>query len=162
MRDKLKSAIIAGGIIALLSVIPLLGYGFFFWAIAGGVLASYLYIKKSPTPVQIAEGLLLGAMSGIVGSLLYLCIVIPITYFTLSDKPINKDSIVIAGYNVSLDPAYPANEWERDAPGVFLIAFLIIVVIFIFTTVGGVIGVPLFEKRKANSIVQPSSTDAGV
>ena len=62
MRNKLQSAIIAGGIIALLSVIPFLGYGFFFWAIAGGVLASYLYIKKSPTPVQIADGLLLGAM----------------------------------------------------------------------------------------------------
>lgn len=89
-------------------------------------------------------------------------IVIPVTYFTLSNKPINQDSIVIGGYNFSLDPDYPANEWQRDAPKVLLIAFLIVVVIFIFTTVGGVIGVPLFEKRKANSIVQPPSTDAGV
>jgi hypothetical protein len=155
MRNKLQSAIIAGGIIALLSVIPLLGYGFFFWAIGGGVLASYLYIKKSPTPVQIAEGLLLGAMSGIVGSLLYLFIAIPITYFTLSNKPISHDLF-------SLDLSSAANGWERDAPKVFLITFIIVVVIFIFTTVGGVIGVPLFEKRKANSIVQPTSTDAGV
>jgi hypothetical protein len=85
MRNKLRSAIIAGGIIALLSLIPLLSYGFFFWAIAGGVLASYLYIKKSPTPVQIAEGLLLGVMSGIVGNLLYLFIAIPLIYFDLSN-----------------------------------------------------------------------------
>ena len=152
MHNKAQSAIIAGVIIALLSVIPFLGYGFFFWAIAGGVLASYLYIKKSPTPVQLAEGLLLGAMSGVVGSLLYLFIAIPIAYFNLNSKPISQDSIVIGGYNVSLDPTSATNEWQRDAPKVFLITFLIVVVIFISAAIGGVIGVPLFEKRKANSI----------
>jgi len=152
MRNKLKTAIIAVGVIGLLSVIPLLGYGFFFWAIAGGILASYLYIKKSPSPVPLTEGLLLGAISGIVASLIYLFVTIPIAYFTLSQKQAIKLGL--------FDP--PESEWDRNWPGVFLVSFMIVVVIFIFSSVGGILGIPLFEKRKANSMAPSSSPDAGV
>ena len=59
MNDKLRSAIVGGVVIGLLSGIPYVRLGNVIcclWVIVGGALASYLYIKKSPAPVNIGEG----------------------------------------------------------------------------------------------------------
>jgi len=46
--------------------------------IAGGVLAAFLYIKSSPTPVQMGEGALVGGLAGVVGGIIYVVIYLPI------------------------------------------------------------------------------------
>jgi len=37
------------------------------WALIGGLLASYLYIKNSPIPARAGDGAILGALAGLVG-----------------------------------------------------------------------------------------------
>src|SRR3954462_12604598 len=82
MNDKLKPAIIGGVFIGLLSVIPFVNWVNFcccLWAILGGVLASYLYIKNSPTPASPGDGAILGVLAGAVGAVIAVVIGIPLS-----------------------------------------------------------------------------------
>jgi hypothetical protein len=79
--NKLKPALLGGLVVGLLSSIPFLNYCCCIWGIGGGLLAVFLYIKDSPTPVRPGDGAVLGAMAGVIGALLYLVIGIPIAYF---------------------------------------------------------------------------------
>src|SRR5688500_14122184 len=78
MNDKIKPALLGGAITGILSVIPFISSCCCIWAIAGGGLACFLYIKNSTSPVQMAEGATVGAMSGGVGAVIYLIIGLPI------------------------------------------------------------------------------------
>ncbi len=76
MNNKLKPALIGGVVLGILSVIPFVSAVNLcccLWAILGGMLATYLYVKNSPTPVDAGDGAVLGALAGVVGALSLLC-----------------------------------------------------------------------------------------
>src|SRR4030095_13331205 len=82
MDNKVKPALIGGVVLGLLSVIPFVNWVnacCCLWAIVGGVLASYLYVKNSPTPASVGDGAILGAMAGAIGGLISLVIGIPLS-----------------------------------------------------------------------------------
>ncbi len=88
MNNKIKAALIGGGALGLLlvftvliSAVPflrLVGCCNCLWPIAGGLLATMLYVKGSPTPATIADGAIVGALAGVIGGLIYLIIGLPI------------------------------------------------------------------------------------
>src|SRR5215204_5655819 len=78
--DKMKPALIGGVVVGLLSAIPFLNYCCCIWAIGGGALACFLYIKSSPVPVRPGDGAMIGAMAGLVGAVIYLVIGLPIAF----------------------------------------------------------------------------------
>src|SRR6185503_12234406 len=81
MNNKVKPALIGGVVLGLLSVIPFVNWVNIcccLWAILGGMLASYLYIKSSPTPASPGDGALLGVIAGAVGGLIVIVIGIPV------------------------------------------------------------------------------------
>ncbi len=83
MNNKVKPALIGGVLLGLLSVIPFvnaLNICCCLWAILGGMLASYLYVKNSPTPATPGDGAFVGALAGIIGAVISLIIGIPISY----------------------------------------------------------------------------------
>ena len=136
MINKLKPALLGGLIAGILSVIPLVGNCCCLWAILGGLLASFLYIKSSAARVTPGEAAGLGAMTGAVGALIYLIIGVPITlYFGTAqiEEMVSSSGVEIPLGGIAL---------------VFLIVFLVAVLILIFSTLGGILGVPLFERRK--------------
>src|SRR6185436_14937110 len=79
--NKFKPALLGGLIVGLLSAIPVVNYCCCIWGIGGGGLASFLYIKSSPTKTPIGDGAMLGGLAGVIGALLYLIIGVPIAYF---------------------------------------------------------------------------------
>ena len=81
MNNKLKPALIGGVLLGLLSAIPvvnLVNVCCCLWALIGGLLASYLYIKNSPVPASAGDGAILGALAGLVGAVIVVVIGIPI------------------------------------------------------------------------------------
>src|SRR5215212_1622945 len=78
--NKLKPALLGGLIVGVLSAIPFINYCCCIWAIGGGFVAGLLYIKGSPTRVQIGEGATVGALAGLVGALIYLIIGLPVAF----------------------------------------------------------------------------------
>jgi hypothetical protein len=150
--NKLKPALLGGLVVGLLSAIPLVNYCCCIWGIAGGGLATFLYIKGSPTPVRAGEGAIVGALAGIVGAVIYLIIGVPIAYFSGAAATI-EDTLARSGLQLPLS-------------GTLLIiisAFLAAIFLLVLSVLGGLIAVPIFEKRKDGMPPPPAPQDfAGV
>ncbi|MGH9971876.1 MAG: hypothetical protein ACREBG_29350 [Pyrinomonadaceae bacterium] len=147
MIDKLKPALLGGLITGILSVIPIVSSCCCLWAIGGGLLACFLYIRSSTSRVSTGEGAVLGIMSGAIGALIYLVIGLPIA--------------LIFGMG-QMEEAFRRSGVEVPLSGIALVllsVFLVIVIILVCSTLGGLLGVPLFEKRKGSVSTPPPPQD---
>ena len=147
--NKLKPALLGGLIVGILSAIPFLNYCCCIWGIGGGVLAGFLYIKSAPIPVKVGEGAVVGVLTGIVGAILYFIISVPIGYFLSSAQL--EETLVRAG--VQLPPGV-------SGLVLFVLAGLIGgLCLLVLSIIGGLIAVPIFEKRKDGMPPPPPSQD---
>lgn len=143
MTNRIKPALLGGLVVGILSVIPFVSACCCIWAILGGMLASFLYIKSSPVPVSTGDGAINGALAGVFGSLIYLLIALPISLiFGVAQM---EESIRRTGVEVPLTGIALA----------FIVAFMVVIGLMIFSTIGGLIGVPIFEKRKESTPPPP-------
>ena len=85
MNDKIKPAIIGGAIVGILSVIPVVSavnVCCCAWALLGGIVATYMYVKGSTVPASVGDGAMIGAIAGVIGAVLYVVLGIPIGLIT--------------------------------------------------------------------------------
>jgi hypothetical protein len=162
MNNKLRSAIIGGVVIGLLSGIPYVKLGnaiCCLWIIAGGALASYLYIKKSPTPVNIGEGALVGTLAGAIGTVVELLVGVPLTILTgypelkfLVGLMERADPQRAEIYRQNVENFLGRPFAEQFFYSVFSLGTLVsLLITVVFALIGGLIAIPLFEKRKIDA-----------
>ena len=77
MDNKMKAALIGGVVAGVLSVIPVVSTCCFLWALGGGFLAVFIYLKGAPGPMAPGDGAKLGIRAGVVGAIIYLIIALP-------------------------------------------------------------------------------------
>jgi hypothetical protein len=164
MNSKLKPAIIGGVVLGLLSVIPFVNWANIcccLWAILGGLLASHLYIKSSPVPATPGDGAIVGVLAGVVGAVIAVVIGIPISIMM---------SGIMTGIFVSflegVDPSQAElvrtqMEAGQTIAGAIVNGLVLAVLLVIFSTLGGLIGVPIFEKRKRDVMTPPAPQNFG-
>jgi hypothetical protein len=165
MNNKVKPALIGGVLLGLLSVIPFvnaLNICCCLWAILGGMLASYLYVKNSPTPVSAGDGAILGALAGLIGAAISLILGIPISY---AMGPPMRNLMISLLENVDRQQAEMMRqrlELAGDAIAPLIInALILAVMLFFFSVIGGLIGAALFEKRKGGAVPPPPPATGG-
>ena len=165
MNNKVKPALIGGVVLGLLSVIPFVSavnVCFCLWAILGGMLATYLYVKNSPTPANAGDGAVLGALAGLIGGVISVILGIPVAY---AMGPTMRNMMV--GLLENVDPRQAEMIREQfeaagNAMGPIIInALIMAVLLFIFAIIGGLIGIPLFEKRKGGAMPPPPPYTGG-
>ena len=103
------------------------------------MLAGMLYIKKAASPVQIGQGAMVGAIAGVIGGIINTVIGLPLTYlFFRSSMHSNIGSTELgpAGY-------------------ILMSGIASFIALVVFGALGGIISVPLFEKRKQGAGFQP-------
>ena len=165
MNNKLKPALIGGVLIGVLSVIPFVSAANLcccLWAILGGMLATYLYVKNSPTPAGAGDGAVLGVIAGAVGAVIYVVLGIPIA---LAMGPTMRNMIVSLMQNVDPRQAELMRQ-QFEAQGnaiapLIIQALIIAALIFVFAILGGLLGVPIFEKRKGAPPPPPNFNPGG-
>jgi hypothetical protein len=143
MNNKLKPALLGGLIVGVLSAIPFINYCCCIWSIGGGALAAYLYIKSSPVPVGTGDGAMVGGLAGVVGGIIYLIIGLPIAL--LFGMAAMQDSLRQSGVDLPVS-------------GFLLMVVAAIIgaiILAVLATLGGVIGVAIFEKRKGDGLAPP-------
>src|SRR5215211_3204475 len=156
MNDKLKPALIGGAILGILSALPAVNTCCCIWALVGGLIAANIYIKGSPNPVTPAEGAILGAMAGAVGVVLIFILGIPLQLIFGTAMMSMMQGIV-----QNADPSQAAQMREMMAAqglGIgraIMNALMSGVTVVIFSAVGGLLGIALFEKRKGGPGVPP-------
>ncbi len=158
-NNKLQPAIIGGVVLGLLSAIPFIN---FFnicccaWAILGGALAAYLYIKKSPTPVSIGDGALLGVIAGGIGAIVYVVVGLPLGLLTgnafsnmavrFAERANPEQADVLRAQIEAMQNQSIGERLLTALPFTFIGVILLVA----FATVGGLIGVAILEKRKGS------------
>jgi len=165
MNNKLKPALIGGVVLGLLSVIPFVSavnVCCCLWAILGGMLATFLYVKSSPTPATPADGAILGALAGGIGAVISVILGIPIS---LAMGPTMRNLVVSLVERVDprqADMMRQQFETAGSAIGPVLInAIILAVLLFFFSVIGGLIGIPIFEKRKVATPPPPPNMGGG-
>jgi len=165
MNNKLKPALIGGAVLGLLSVIPFVNFANIcccLWALVGGALATNLYVKSSPTPASAGDGAILGVLAGLIGGAIVLVIGIPVQLAVGASM-----NTMIANFVESVNPQQAEMMRQQIAAGSTVVGAIVnqiisAVVLFIFAIIGGLLGVPIFEKRKGNMTPPPPPSTGGV
>jgi hypothetical protein len=140
MNNKLKAALLGGLIVGVLSVIvsqiPLVSLCCCLWGIGGGAVAGLIYIKGSPTQVSVGDGAIVGALAGVVGALIFLVVNIPLALFLGA---------------AAIEQALAQSGVKMPMSGSVLIVvgnFVSAICLIVLAVLGGILSVPIFEKRK--------------
>ena len=147
--DKVKPALLGGVITGILSVIPFVSTCCCIWAAIGGLLATFLYIRSAPGPVSTGDGAQVGAISGVIGSIIYLIIGLPLA--------------LIFGTGAQLEEAFRRSGVAVPVAGIALVllsALVVVVLLFVSAIIGGVIAVPIFGKNKGPAPPPPPAPGA--
>jgi hypothetical protein len=149
--DSKKPALIGGLIVGLLSALPFVQMAnlcFCLWAVVGGAVAAKLLIDRSPQYLTSREGAKIGVLAGLIGGAIYFVIEAPITIWQI-DRVIESASLYPF---VSEEGKALYDRILQNAPLKIMLAifFAFVGAIFLvgFSTLGGILGVVLFEKRK--------------
>ena len=159
MNDKLKPALIGGVILGILSAIPFVNIPNICccaWAIVGGIIAANIYIKNSPTPVRTGDGAVLGAIAGAIGGVINLIVGVPLqlAFGNVAGAVMTN---IIASQNPDQAEAIRA-QMAASGAGIGSAIFggiIGLVLLTIFATIGGLLGIVIFEKRKGAAGVPP-------
>ncbi len=159
MNNKLKPAVIGGVVLGLLSAIPFVNWVNICccaWAILGGLLASYLYVKNSATPANAGDGAIIGAMAGGIGAVIFLVVGIPLSI--LSGAAMRE---MLISFMAKVNPEQADMVRRQMAmqgesvSGIIVQSLFGALLLVVFAVIGGLIGIPLFEKRKGAGPVPP-------
>ncbi|HEX8455742.1 MAG TPA: hypothetical protein VF656_00330 [Pyrinomonadaceae bacterium] len=172
MTDKMRAALVGGVTLGLLSAIPPISLGNLcccIWVLGGGALASYLYVQRSQTPVMLGQGAELGALSGVVGTIVAHGIGIPLGII-LGD-PLNRLLVrMFENFNPQVAEEVrkqveiaQAQSFVEKLPVILGTAALNTVIYIGFGALGGLLGIKLFEKRQTtlNQAPPPPPTGFG-
>ena len=143
MNNKLKPALLGGLIVGVLSAIPIINYCCCIWTLGGGVLAAFLYVKSSPTPVKMGVGAMVGGLAGVVGGIIYFVLSLPINIFfgmAAMQEQLYRSGVRLPFSGIVL---------------VILTSIVGAIILAVLTALGGIIGVAIFEKRKDGSVPPP-------
>jgi hypothetical protein len=158
MNEKMKSAIIGGVVLGILSAIPfvnIVNACCCAWAILGGLLAGYLWIKKSPTPVSVGDGATIGVIAGLVGAVIYFVIGVPLG-LAVGNTMMGLVSNILQSQDPQQAEIFRRQLEAGQSIGQAIIGGLIgAILLTIFSTIGGLLSVPLFEKRKGGPAAPP-------
>jgi hypothetical protein len=164
MNNKVKPALIGGVVLGLLSVIPFVNWVNIcccLWAILGGMLASYLYIKSSPTPASAGDGALLGVIAGAVGGLIVIVIGIPVDLLVGTAIKGILLNIIANANPAQADLMRQQMMSGASIAGTIINQIIAAVVLLIFSVIGGLLGIPIFEKRKGTQTPPPPPSGMG-
>lgn len=154
-----KPALVSGGFLGLLSGLSVMRSFPFqppVCMVGGGMLgmlAAYLYVRRSPTAVRLSRGVALGLLTGAIGTAVYLAIANPQSMVPTSISAWIREV-------VNLVPLLPS-EWRNPLgstllttktglwiPLIFFYGFDAFMFHGVTAMLGGAIGVLVFEKRK--------------
>jgi len=152
--NKFQPALVGGLVAGLLSVVPFINLGCCLWGVIGGAVAAYMLVKRSPMfRVTNGDGAVVGMYAGAVGSLIMMAINIPVMLG-------RWDQVVGQLREQAASQSDPSAQESMNSfitflqnnhvAGAFLFWLLFAIAVISMATLGGIIGVAIFEKRKGD------------
>jgi len=156
MNDKTTPAILGGifiGITGALPVINALNCFCCALVIGGGIIAARSLVRNSPLRISNSDGAMVGLMAGAIGAAVKTVLEIPLQMLLFrfgADSMSQARDIIdsIEGIPPGVKEMVSGMMTGTLSVAAILIGFLFALVIYtIFATIGGMLGVKIFEKR---------------
>ena len=148
MNTRVKSALIGGGVLGIASCLPYIGLvnvACCALYIAGGVLATYLYMKEQPPTAKApyGEGAVVGLLAGVFGGIAVAIVTSVASAFGYT--PGAEVFEMLRGFGVPV----PDDDVEAATTAMSLVidAVQAIILYMIFGTIGGLVGSAIFHKK---------------
>ena len=153
----LQPALFGGLVMGLLSGLPFISAGnciCCLWVILGGAVGSYVLQQRRETPITAADGAVVGLLSGVIGSVVYLLVSIPITLLMAPFQQQMFERVIDSG---ELPPE--VEQFLSSGFTGFLALiwgfFAMLAAGIVFATIGGVIGALIFKKPQPAFVQGP-------
>ncbi len=153
----LPAALMAGAIMGVLSSIPVVSVGCCLWMIVGGILAVRFYQNRAPGMVTGGMGARLGALSGLIGWVIYAVVLAAQLAFGRG-AGLKAEMIRQLQEAAAKNPDPNAQQVAQRLATPEGITMILIVGLFaflfgflIFGSIGGAVGAALFGKRQQPS-----------
>ena len=148
--------------LGVLSALPVVQVGNLcccLWVISGGVVAAAWLQQHQTAPITPGDGALAGLLAGIVGTVIYLLLSIPINALMAPYMRVLAERLATSG---NLPPQFREmlSDPLRLRPAVIVLDFVAHLFLdAFFSTLGGLIGAMIFKKKTPSGVidVQPSS-----
>ena len=165
-RPKMLMPSLIGGLLSgVLTAIPFVSCFCCIWVIAGGLLATYLLSKESPSSLTTGDGVIVGVFAGIIGAVVDTIVSIPFDAMMRNSEFMRALLDKVGEFSQDL----PAGMEDLLKSGPFsgsvsipwmLLGLVLSMVIFsIFSALGGIIGVSLFKKKPDPNKVADNKSD---
>lgn len=145
MDQRLKPAFWGGLFIGVLSALPFVNCCCCIWVLAGGALTVYLRQQDSPMSVDAAEGAIMGLMAGAMGAVIATVLGIPLQMMTAGFQEAWM-SEAMSDPNMPPEARRMIEMMTAGPVGIVISLFINLVVMSIFGTLGGLLGVAIFKK----------------
>lgn len=151
--SKLQPAVMGGLVIGILSALPLISIGNIcccLWIVSGGALAAYLLQANQATPITTGDGAVTGLMAGVIGSVVYSVVAIPVSIVMgpiqakFAEGLLRNAGELPEGLEPMLEAARNSGFSILGAIAGF---FLMLILSVIFASIGGIIGAVIFKKK---------------
>jgi hypothetical protein len=153
-----KPALIGGVLLGILSSLPYINMAnccCCAWVIGGGALAAYLYVKDSPYPVSMGNGILIGLFAGVIATVVSSLFLIPLNFLlSYGGLGFAEQFRELAEQMPNMPPetreAIRKFSGRSDMSAILFLLHMVFTLAIncLFAMLGGVIGVAIFEKRK--------------
>jgi hypothetical protein len=152
--EYLIPALIGGALMGVVSAIPFLNCLCCLWAIAGAVFSFYLLNQKTSFPLKSSDGLLVGALSGVIGGLINFLLEIPLTPVNLriGQRFMTSASKFMKELPPVWDELLQMNYQAADFSSILVSLLFSSLFFAFFGAIGGLVGYSLFKKEPPKEI----------
>jgi hypothetical protein len=143
-------------VLGVLSALPVVQVGNLcccLWVISGGVVAAAWLQQRQPTPITPGDGALVGVFAGLIGTVIYLLLSIPINALMAPYMRVLAERLASTG---NLPPQFREmlSDPLRMRPAVIVLDFMAHLFLdTFFSTLGGLIGAVLFKKKTPPGVI---------
>jgi hypothetical protein len=145
-----QPALIGGLVSGALSVLPVVSIFNLcccLWVVTGGGVAAYMLQQKRSAPITPGDGAVVGLLAGLIGSVVYLVLSLPVFLIMGSFQQQILDQVMN-------NPEFPPELQQFLATGATGFLFTVIGFFFmlaagiVFSTLGGLLGALIFRKSQ--------------
>jgi len=147
-------------VLGVLSALPLVQIGNFcccLWVICGGVVAAGFLQQSQSSPITTGEGAFVGFLAGILGTVIYVALSVPINALTAPYvHAVGERLLDSADFSPQFRAQFRAFLENSDNPGTVLrivASIAELFVITIFSTLGGLLGAVIFRKKAPPAVI---------
>lgn len=147
----------------VLSALPIISAGNVcccLWVLAGGLVAAYSFQHHQSTPIEPADGAIVGLLAGLIGAVVQVLISIPMNFFIgPMEREMAQRILTMAG---RMPPEWrdAMEQYSRDGQSVALAMFryalgfvFFLCVGAVFSTIGGLLGAFIFKKPATPGVI---------